>query len=49
MTADIAYEWQYGALRSSANVQGGQYPAAMQSASAALAAAYPAYLASLPN
>ena len=45
--SDIAYEWQYGALRSLANVQGGQYPAAMQSASSALAAAYPAYLASL--
>ena len=45
--ADIAYEWQYNAVRTDANTSRGQYPASMQSASAALAAAYPAYLASL--
>ena len=45
--ADIAYEWQYNAVRTDKNTSGGQYPPRMQSASAALAAAYPAYLASL--
>lgn len=45
--ADIAYEWQYNAVRTDVNTSRGQYPASMQSASAALAAAYPAYLASL--
>jgi hypothetical protein len=45
--ADIAYEWQYNAVRTDTNTSRGQYPASMQSASAALAAAYPAYLASL--
>jgi hypothetical protein len=45
--ADIAYEWQYNAVRTDKNTSGGQYPPRMQSASAALAAAYPTYLASL--
>lgn len=45
--SDIAYEWQFGARRTSANTAGGQYPAAMQDASEALAAAYPAYLQGL--
>lgn len=45
--ADIAYEWQFGAVRTAANTTRGQYPPAMQQASAALAAAYPPYLASL--
>jgi len=45
--ADIAYEWQYNAVRTAANTSGGAYSSAMQSASAALAAAYPSYLASL--
>jgi hypothetical protein len=45
--ADLAYEWQYSAVRSDANTARGVYPAAMQSASAKLAAAYPASLASL--
>ena len=45
--ADMAYEWQYNAVRTDKNTSGGQYPPRMQSASAALAAAYPAYLASL--
>lgn len=45
--ADIAYEWQYNAVRTAANTTRGEYPADMQKASAALAAAYPAYLASL--
>jgi len=45
--ADTEYEWQYGAVRSAANTNRGQYPADMQAASKALAAAFPAYLASL--
>jgi hypothetical protein len=45
--SDIAYEWQYNAVRTAANTNRGQYPEDMQKASAALAAAYPAYLASL--
>jgi len=45
--ADIAYEWQYNAVRTATNTSGGTYSSAMQSASAALAAAYPSYLASL--
>lgn len=45
--SDIAYEWQYGAVRTAANTSGGKYPADMQSASASLAAAYPSFLAEL--
>jgi hypothetical protein len=45
--ADIAYEWQFNAVRDATNTIGGQYPEDMQKASAALAAAYPAYVASL--
>jgi hypothetical protein len=45
--SDIAYEWQYGAVRTAANTSGGMYPSEMQSASAVLAAAYPAFLAGL--
>jgi hypothetical protein len=45
--ADIAYEWQYDRVRTAANTSGGTYSSAMQNASAALAAAYPTYLASL--
>ncbi len=45
--ADIAYEWQYNAVRTDTNTARGQYPEAMQKASATLAAQYPAYLASL--
>jgi hypothetical protein len=45
--SDIAYEWQYTAVRTAANTSRGQYPEAMQKASAALAAAYPTYLANL--
>ena len=45
--SDVAYEWQYHAVRSAANTARGQYPEDMQKASAALAAAFPAYLASL--
>jgi hypothetical protein len=45
--ADMAYEWQYNAVRTATNTTRGQYPEDMQKASAALAAAFPAYLASL--
>jgi hypothetical protein len=45
--ADIAYEWQYNAVRTAANTARGEYPDAMRSASALLAAAYPAYLRGL--
>jgi hypothetical protein len=45
--ADIAYEWQYNAVRTDRNTARGQYPASMRNASAALAAEYPAYLMSL--
>jgi acetyl esterase/lipase len=43
--ADIAYEWQYNAVRTASNTSGNTYSPAMQKASTALAAAYPAYLA----
>jgi acetyl esterase/lipase len=45
--ADMAYEWQFGAVRTAANTTRGEYPPAMQTASAALSAAYPKYLESL--
>lgn len=45
--ADIAYEWQYSGVRSAGNTTQNHYPEAAQSASAQLAAAYPAYLESL--
>lgn len=44
--ADLAYEWQYGALRSPENTQGG-FDDRLGAASTDLAAEYPAYLASL--
>lgn len=45
--ADTAYEWQFGDVRTAANTAGGDHGTAAQAASAALSAAYPAYLASL--
>lgn len=44
--ADAAYEWQYGAIRTSDNTPR-QYASDMQQASATLAAAYPTYVAGL--
>jgi hypothetical protein len=44
--ADLAYEWQYGALRSAENTAGG-LDDRLSAASATLAAAYPAYLEGL--
>lgn len=45
--ADLAYEWLYRGVRTAETTAGGTWGAAAQSASAALAAAYPAYLESL--
>lgn len=45
--ADLAYEWQYSAVRTAANIAGGQYTPQMATASATLAAKYPSYLAGL--
>jgi hypothetical protein len=45
--SDIAYEWQYSAVRTDANTSGGKYPVDMQKASKEYAAAYPAFLAGL--
>lgn len=45
--SDIAYEWQYNAARSAANTANGRFDPAYQAASSALAAQYPAFLASL--
>jgi hypothetical protein len=45
--ADIAYEWQFNAVRSEANTTRGDYSEAARNASAGLAEAYPAYLESL--
>ncbi|MCW1917935.1 alpha/beta hydrolase fold domain-containing protein [Rhodobacter sp. KR11] len=45
--ADMAYEWQYQGIRSAGNTAMGHWGAPAQEASAALALAYPDYLASL--
>lgn len=45
--ADMAYEWLYGPLRSAETTAGGQWGDLQATASAELAAAYPAYLAGL--
>lgn len=45
--ADMAYEWLYQGIRTAENTANGQWSNAAQTASAELAAAYPAYLASL--
>lgn len=45
--ADMAYEWLYQGIRSADNTAQGDWSAAAQAASAALAAAYPAYLEGL--
>jgi hypothetical protein len=45
--ADMAYEWLYQGIRTAENSANGQWGDAAQAASAELAAAYPAYLASL--
>ncbi len=42
--ADLAYEWQYNAVRTTANTAPGRYTPAAQAASATLAAQYPAFL-----
>lgn len=45
--ADMAYEWLYQGVRTAANTAQGDWSELAQGASAELAAAYPAYLASL--
>ncbi len=42
--ADLAYEWQYNAVRTTENTAPGRYTPAAQAASATLAARYPAFL-----